>query len=254
MITLTVRKGRNVPHLAQETSTQHGARYFNSTLCGRPVDERDGWVDVTGQTDGTVCNRCEALYSAQLDAVIAEQTVDPLDFPVVTGGTVTEGHARYCRENGHARHTFDGVVSPWCPRCGDNVSIAAVTVEEVQDAIGGNPWVPASSPVAEYRARLARERADAAALEHASEVADRPDVFSRELVARARSMAAHPAGKGLRDVRRMPLPAVPVSRSVMARTVRAIAEETAVMARSTPVGFAEWADPLTGETVRAVSY
>lgn len=41
------------------------------------------------------------------------------DFPAVTGRTVTERHARICRENGHATHTVNGADSGLCPRCGE---------------------------------------------------------------------------------------------------------------------------------------
>jgi len=34
---------------------------------------------------------------------------------------VTEGHAAYCAEHGHATHTIDGVIQAYCPRCGDNL-------------------------------------------------------------------------------------------------------------------------------------
>lgn len=46
-------------------------------------------------------------------------TVNPLDHPAVNGRPVTEAHAQYCRDNGHASHTVDGITSPVCPRCGD---------------------------------------------------------------------------------------------------------------------------------------
>lgn len=49
-------------------------------------------------------------------------TVNPLDMPAVTvGAIVTQAHADYCAENGHATHRVNGVVSPFCPRCGDAV-------------------------------------------------------------------------------------------------------------------------------------
>jgi hypothetical protein len=41
-------------------------------------------------------------------------------FPVIYGETVTEGHALYCREFGHATHTEDGEESRFCPRCGED--------------------------------------------------------------------------------------------------------------------------------------
>lgn len=43
----------------------------------------------------------------------------PNDFPALNGETVTEGHARVCRERGHATHTVDGEPMPRCPRCGE---------------------------------------------------------------------------------------------------------------------------------------
>lgn len=42
-----------------------------------------------------------------------------LDYPAIEGRVVTEGHARICRERGHAVHTQSGVVALHCPRCGD---------------------------------------------------------------------------------------------------------------------------------------
>lgn len=39
-------------------------------------------------------------------------------FPAVTPGeVVTEGHAQWCRDFGHATHAVAGVVQPRCPRC-----------------------------------------------------------------------------------------------------------------------------------------
>lgn len=46
-------------------------------------------------------------------------TIKLTTYPALTGDPVTEGHARMCREQGHATHTIDGVVQPRCPRCGD---------------------------------------------------------------------------------------------------------------------------------------
>lgn len=45
-----------------------------------------------------------------------------LDYPALDGRTVTEAHARYCRENGHATHTTDGQTDTVCPRCGDSTT------------------------------------------------------------------------------------------------------------------------------------
>lgn len=42
-----------------------------------------------------------------------------MSYPALNGEPVTEGHARYCQESGHATHTVDGVTTGRCPRCGD---------------------------------------------------------------------------------------------------------------------------------------
>lgn len=49
-------------------------------------------------------------------------------FPSLEGNVVTEGHARYCRDNGHARNAIIGKngeiveISERCPRCGEILS------------------------------------------------------------------------------------------------------------------------------------
>lgn len=40
------------------------------------------------------------------------------DFPLLDGRAVTQAHADYCAENGHARHEVDGQLTGICPRCG----------------------------------------------------------------------------------------------------------------------------------------
>lgn len=43
-------------------------------------------------------------------------------FPALWGELVKEGHARYCRDNGHATYKFNGKVSDYCPRCGESAN------------------------------------------------------------------------------------------------------------------------------------
>lgn len=43
-------------------------------------------------------------------------------YPALTGETVTQGHANYCAAHGHATYTQDGIVAPYCPRCGVNTT------------------------------------------------------------------------------------------------------------------------------------
>lgn len=50
-----------------------------------------------------------------------------MDYPVATGGTVTQGHADYCATHGHATWTADGVTHPLCPRCGEAPTLTQVT-------------------------------------------------------------------------------------------------------------------------------
>lgn len=45
-----------------------------------------------------------------------------MEMPALNGDVVTQGHADYCAENGHATHTTGDDVSPWCPRCGHSIS------------------------------------------------------------------------------------------------------------------------------------
>lgn len=44
-----------------------------------------------------------------------------LSYPAINGETVTQGHADYCKANGHATYMKDGVDQGWCPRCGDTI-------------------------------------------------------------------------------------------------------------------------------------
>jgi hypothetical protein len=50
-----------------------------------------------------------------------------LETPALTGGVVQEGHARYCRENGHMFNRKDGVERGWCPRCGEDNGLLPTT-------------------------------------------------------------------------------------------------------------------------------
>lgn len=59
-----------------------------------------------------VTTRAEAL-----DAMLAKPLA--LQFPALDGFTVTEGHARVCREQGHTKHTIGG---GHCQRCGDRAN------------------------------------------------------------------------------------------------------------------------------------
>jgi hypothetical protein len=64
------------------------------------------------------------MTDSLIDGIAAlPQTSDSiylLSYPAASGEVVTEGHARYCRDHGHAAHTVNGVPSPRCPRCGES--------------------------------------------------------------------------------------------------------------------------------------
>ncbi|WNN95996.1 hypothetical protein SEA_HIRKO_46 [Arthrobacter phage Hirko] len=49
------------------------------------------------------------------------------DYPALNYGTVTQAHADYCAEHGHATYTNGTDVSPWCPRCGQSTTAKPVT-------------------------------------------------------------------------------------------------------------------------------
>ncbi len=53
-----------------------------------------------------------------------------LSTPALNGETVTEGHARYCRDNGHMAHKVDGVDQGICPRCGEATKVKIVMTTE----------------------------------------------------------------------------------------------------------------------------
>lgn len=63
------------------------------------------------------------------------------DFP---HNVVTNGHVRYCADHGHATHTFDGVESDRCPRCGalhhgDTAEARRESAAEVEEVIANVP-------------------------------------------------------------------------------------------------------------------
>lgn len=69
-------------------------------------------------------------------------------YPLVTGRPVTQGHADYCAEHGHATHKVNGVDQGICPRCMEvtepTPAPAPRTPRYVQVNIGRN--IPAVMP------------------------------------------------------------------------------------------------------------
>lgn len=65
-------------------------------------------------------------------------------FPALEGGVVTQGHADYCRNNGHATNTILGTnalpveISERCPRCGDLLSAEYLKAKLVEVAAEKN--------------------------------------------------------------------------------------------------------------------
>lgn len=101
-------------------------------------DEGQEWLDETGSA------MCSFFEFEDTHTVIEEPQMNDtvrhndnrfaLETPALTGEVVTEGHARYCRENGHAFNRKDGVEQGWCPRCGEDNglrTIANATVDEL---------------------------------------------------------------------------------------------------------------------------
>lgn len=95
---------------------------------------------------------------------------------------VTEGHAQYCREYGHATYTEDGVTRTYCPRCGDAVTVPEIA--DVRDPETGR-YVPARSP--RGREILAAQGIDVPSLSVVEW--PRPTQHAPECVSRAVEMA-----------------------------------------------------------------
>lgn len=53
------------------------------------------------------------------------------DQPAAAGQTVMQGHADYCKANGHATHRVDGVVQPHCARCGIYTGAGPITAGDI---------------------------------------------------------------------------------------------------------------------------
>ena len=63
-----------------------------------------------------------------------------MSYPALEGRPVTQGHADYCARRGHATHVEDGVLSPFCPRCGANTAPRdVVPMSEAEDELTLTP-------------------------------------------------------------------------------------------------------------------
>lgn len=58
----------------------------------------------------------DAAWSAAVREEMGRYTTS---LPAVAGDVVTQGHADYCKEYGHAGYTAAGEAVPWCARCGE---------------------------------------------------------------------------------------------------------------------------------------
>ena len=102
------------------------------------------------------------------------------EFPALSGGVVTEAHARRCAENGHAEHVVDGVSTGTCPRCGavteqvtatdaraalDRAIRKRATVRrQLAEAVAVGDYTPET--LTDFAVRLARHDATIEALSH----------------------------------------------------------------------------------------
>jgi len=80
----------------------------------------------------TICRTTEPCRYGRPGTTDAEAR----DMPALNGAVVTERHARFCRENGHAVHTIDGVPSPWCPRCGETTGPILGPIKRINGLAG----------------------------------------------------------------------------------------------------------------------
>lgn len=80
--------------------------------------------------DGAALVASEAAYARR---------VYGLTYPALNGDVVTQGHADYCSDHGHATHTVDGVDTGRCPRCGELKAPDAPAVTPVRaDSVQAN--------------------------------------------------------------------------------------------------------------------
>jgi hypothetical protein len=68
-----------------------------------------------------------------------------LSYPALAGEPVTEGHSQWCKQNGHATHTVDGVDTGLCPRCGDVKSASDLPVSVTPATSANGTTVSAST-------------------------------------------------------------------------------------------------------------
>lgn len=68
--------------------------------------------------------------------------------PALEGNVITQRHTDYCKAHGHAVHSFEGLVSDYCPRCGKRVTgtvhvsdlaVGDVTTDGVVESIDLKP-------------------------------------------------------------------------------------------------------------------
>lgn len=96
-----------------------------------------------------------------------------LSYPALNGEVVTEAHAKYCQDNGHASYSLNGVSLDCCPRCGE------LTIDVEPEAVV-NSDIPSRS--AYYNGRYEHYRAMGECAGTASEWAylDTRDVYGEQ--------------------------------------------------------------------------
>lgn len=77
-----------------------------------------------------------------------------MSFPVVNGEPVMQGHADYCAANGHATHKVDGVQQSYCPRCGDELPLSAISTTDLSNELWDMESRDSTDP---RRTRIMRE-------------------------------------------------------------------------------------------------
>lgn len=114
---------------------------------------QDGWTNGLDYSpvEYLAIRESEFTPSPRFPAIVAESApvepapVEPapvardlslfaMSFPALNGEWVLQGHADYCTANGHATHKVDGVLSPYCPRCGDTLPPESAPAVEAESA------------------------------------------------------------------------------------------------------------------------
>lgn len=92
-------------------------------------------MEAQAAPEAQAAREAEAQATREAKAQAAREAMFAQSFPVPNGLAVTEGHARYCAQHGHATWQEDGADKGICPRCGEVTEAQAAPVETVAQRV-----------------------------------------------------------------------------------------------------------------------